>query len=236
MGLAVRIIPTLLKRGSQLVKGRRFSADRVVGHVLQAARIHQARGVDELCILDIDATPSGRGPDFEAIEELTRECFMPLTIGGGVRTLDEVDRLLRAGADKVAIKTAMFKNPRFLTACADRFGSQAVVAVLDEYAPYPLVRSTAAYLEGLGAGEILLTAVDQEGTMAGMDCYMIEEVARTVSVPVIAHGGCGTPQHALDAVRAGASAVAIGAMFQFTEETPQSVARYLKANGVEVRL
>ncbi len=131
MGLATRIIPTLLAKGTKLVKGRRFSADRVVGHVQQAARVHQARGVDELCILDVGATPAGRGPNFPLVEALTADCFMPLTVGGGVRTLNDIERLLRAGADKVLMKTAYQANFDFLDECTYRFGSQAIVVALD---------------------------------------------------------------------------------------------------------
>ena len=235
MGLAVRIIPTLLKRGQHLVKGKRFSADRVVGHVEQAARIHQARGVDELIILDVDATKNGKGPDFAAIESLTAKCFMPLTVGGGVRSIADVEDLLRAGADKVAIKTAYLKSPKFVMDCAVRFGSQAIVAAVDWGSCIGLsVRCS--ILAALGAGEILLTSIDREGTMEGYDIDIISEVARAVSIPVIAHGGCSGPEDMLKAIQAGASAVAAGALFQFTDHTPQSCARWLAEHGVEVRV
>lgn len=236
MGLAVRIIPTLLKRGPHLVKGRQFSADRVVGHVQQAARIHQARGVDELCILDIEATKKGRGPDFAAIEQLTAECFMPLTVGGGVRSVEDVERLLRAGADKVAVNTLWDANPDLFVSACDRFGSQAIVGVVDHRDDYVASLLRAQGMENYGAGELLVTSVEREGAMEGYDLKLISMVTFSCGVPVIAHGGCGTPQHALEAVRAGASAVAIGSMFLFTDETPASVARYLNDNGVEVRL
>lgn len=238
MGLAVRIIPTLLCRGNKLVKGRKFSADRIVGHVQQAARVHQARGVDELCILDVGATPEGRRPDFAAIEALTAGCFMPLTVGGGVRSLDDVDGLLRAGADRVVIKTAYQANFDFLDACAYRFGSQAIVVALDvrDEGRTPLVVDMAKDMERRGAGEILLTAMDREGTMEGYDLELIRAVSEAVDIPVIAHGGCSGPADMLAAIKAGASAVAAGALFQFTDHTPRSCARHLHEQGLEVRL
>jgi len=239
VGLAVRIIPTLLAKGSKLVKGKRFSADRVVGHVQQAARVHQARGVDELCILDVAATPEGRGPDFAAIEALTSACFMPITVGGGVRNVEDVKRLLDAGADKVAVKT----NLSALYGAAKRYGSQALVGVMDEYGcrdreayPHVLYDEVAQQLEGFGAGEILLTAIDREGTMEGYDLDMIHVVSEAVDIPVIAHGGCSGYEDMYCAIQAGASAVAAGALFQFTDCTPRGAAEYLAKRGVEVRL
>jgi imidazole glycerol-phosphate synthase subunit HisF len=235
VGLAVRVIPTLLAKGKQLVKGQRFNPNRVVGHVQQAARVHQARGVDELCILDVAATPTGRGPDFDAIEALTQNCFMPLTVGGGVSTLGDVERLLRAGADKVAIKSAYYADFDFLDACANRFGSQAIVIALDvkeERRNDRIVIDLARDIEARGAGEILLTAMDREGTMEGYDLALIHAVAHAVDIPVIAHGGCRSYQDMHAAIRAGASAVAAGALFQFTDATPRGAAEYLYMQGV----
>lgn len=232
MGLAVRVIPTLLADGPRLVKGRSFGPTRVVGHVQQAARLHQARGVDELVVLDVSVDRHDRGPDFAAVERLTAECFMPLAVGGGVRSVGDADGLLRAGADKVVVRTRVDALPGM----AARFGRQALIASLDhqerlsEYAP-----AQARHLERSGAGEILLTCVDREGTLQGYDLSTIEAVARAVDIPVIARGGCSGPADALAAVQVGASAVAIGALFQFTDETPASVARYLAEHGVEVR-
>jgi len=239
VGLAVRVIPTLLAKGKQLVKGQRFNPNRVVGHVQQAARVHQARGVDELCILDVGATPAGRGPNFDAIEALTSDCFMPLTVGGGVRNLHDVEHLLRAGADKVAIKSAYYDRFEFLDECSYRFGCQAIVGVLDvkdAHRADPTVRALAMDMENRGAGEILLTAMDREGTMEGYDLQLIHDVAHAVDIPVIAHGGCSGYADMLAAIHAGASAVAAGALFQFTDATPRGAAMYLAKNGIEVRL
>jgi len=245
--LATRIIPTLLKRGDALVKGKRFNGWRTVGHVEQAVRIHQARQVDELILLDIAATPEGRGPDLEAIDRLSDACFMPLTVGGGVRNVEDVRALLRAGADKVAVCSVVRESPDVIWHIAQRFGSQAVVAVMDEkegtawtnnasFCTGWLPQHLATKMEQAGAGEILLTSVDREGTMEGYDLDLISRVSSAVDIPVIAHGGCSGYADMLAAIKAGASAVAAGALFQFTDCTPRGAAEYLHANGVEVRL
>lgn len=252
--LAKRIIPTLLKRGRNLVKGQQFKSWRVVGHALQSVRTHNVRGVDELIFLDIGATPEGRGPDFDLVRELTEDFFSPVTVGGGVKSVSDVRRLLEAGADKVVICSAAMKKPSFIADCHDFFGSQCIVVSIDvkndmvwsdcgtnvmmKVNDGPAMSSVewAEGVEELGAGEILLTNIDYEGTMRGYDIDLIRRVTESVSIPVIAHGGCGNPQHMLEAIQAGASAVAAGAMFQFTDVTPKECAMYLQENGIEVRL
>lgn len=225
MSLAVRIIPTLLYRGDQLVKGKQFNAWRSVGHIEQAVRVMASRGVDEMVLLDIGATPEGRGPDFERVKRLTSYAFTPVTVGGGVRSVDDVRDLLAAGADKVAIKSAYEIIPQ----CVKRFGSQAIVQAIDIEWGVPFARATMA-------GEILLTSIDREGTMQGYDLDLIRAVSQAVDIPVIAHGGCSGPEDMLAAIKAGASAVAAGALFQFTDWTPRSCAEWLAENGVEVRI
>lgn len=262
MGLATRVIPTLLARGDVLVKGERFDSWRSVGHVLQAVKIHAARGVDELIVLDIAATPEGRGPNLALVEKLCDEMFTPVTVGGGVRNVEDVRDLLKAGADKVAINSAAVERSRLIRDCSYRFGRQAIVAAVDYRSvpcecgaphlavvthggtrgvsterheplhPFEWMRA----LEDLGAGEILLTCVDREGTMQGYDLGMLRAVTKPLMVPIIAHGGCGTYEHMREAIEAGASAVAAGAMFQFTDNTPKGAAAYLAKAGVEARL
>lgn len=243
MGLAKRIIPCLLHRGSTLVKGKQFAGDRSVGHVLQAARIHASRGVDELVILNIGATPAGQGPDFAMVRELTANNFTPIAIGGGIRSMEDVHALFESGADKIVIRTGAIANGSLLHDCARRFGSQAVVVAVDVRAgrvetlgagPGPV--QWCRDLANCGAGEILLTNVNQEGMMSGYDLGLIERVSKAVSIPVIAHGGCGQPQHMLEAIHFGADAVAAGSMFLFTDTTPADCARYLNQNGIEVRM
>lgn len=246
MGLARRVIPTMLVRGRTLVKGKRFQSWRSVGHAMQAARIHQERGVDELVILDIAATEEGRGPDLAMVEELTAKCFMPIAVGGGVRSVQHVKDLLRAGADKVVIGSGAIEVKNLLQDCCNAVGAQAIVASMDvkEGRVYGRcgTRSTnfhpvwwALRLAARGAGEILVTDVEREGTLEGYNLTLVQHVAAAVKVPVIAHGGAGIYAHMLEAVQAGADAVAAGAMFQFTDATPKGAAQYLARNGVEAR-
>lgn len=230
MGLAVRVIPTLLARGDQLVKGQRFDAWRSVGHVLQAARVHAKRGVDELVVLDIAATPEGRGPNLALVEKICEAMFTPVTVGGGVRSVQDVRDLLNAGADKVAIRTEV----NVIARAADKFGRQAIVAAVDYRDDETGVADRVRRIADMGAGEILFTAMDREGVMEGYDLERLREAA-SVDVPVIAHGGCGTYAHMREALEAGASGVAAGAMFQFTDSTPRGAAQYLARHGYETR-
>lgn len=249
MGLAHRVIPTILCRGRKLVKGKRFDSWRSVGLATQAVRIHQARGVDEIVLLDIGATPEGRGPDLKLVEELAEVLFAPLAVGGGIRTLKDVKALLRAGADKVVIGTA---GPDLVKEVADVVGRQAVVAAVDyrryedraascythcgktDIRVYPVL--WAKMMAEAGAGEILLTNIDREGTMDGYDIDTLERVRRAVSVPLVAHGGCSGYEDMARAVQAGANAVAAGSLFQFTDATPRGAAEYLHAHGIEARV
>ena len=254
MGLAVRIVPTLLYRGDQMVKGERFQSWRSVGHIEQGVRVMASRGVDEMILLDIAATPEGRGPDIERVRQLTSYAFTPITVGGGVRKVQDIDDLLRVGADKVAICSEAWsdRGESLLRKASNRFGSQAIVVALDvkqrrvttccgewPLDTLPTLAGIARQAEGAeycGAGEILLTAIDREGTMQGYDLDLIRAVSQAVDIPVIAHGGCSGYEDMVQAVRAGASAVAAGALFQFTDATPAEAARYLQAHGLEARV
>lgn len=238
MSLAIRVIPVMLCRGRSLVKGRNFINDRVVGHVLQAAKVHAARGVDELMILDVAATAECRGPDLAMIEELTDGCFIPVTVGGGVRSIEQIRALLRAGADKVLIGKAAYEfESTLVREATDSFGSQAIVVPVDHNSAMGGgAWFLAAEVAAQGAGEILLNNVARDGTMQGYDLDLIRAVSAAVPVPVIACGGCRDYADMVAAVEAGASAVAAGALFQFTESTPLEAAEYLKAHGKEARL
>jgi cyclase len=246
--LAKRIVPTLLVRGRTLVKGQKFDSWRSIGHALQGAKVHARRGVDELLILDIAATAENRGPDLDMVRELTDGCFIPVTVGGGVRSLGDIDALLRAGADKVAIGTGAIECMLELKDAPRRFGSQALVASLDwsdgmghircgtiGLSGGSSARAWAKHYESFGFGEILLSSIDRDGTMAGYDLELIREVAQAVSVPVIASGGCSGYPDMLEAFKAGADACAAGALFAFSDSTPKGAAQFLKANGIEVR-
>lgn len=253
MTLKTRIIPTLLWKNFGLVKGEAFDSWRRVGTVLPSIKVYNQREVDELILLDITATHEGREPDYDSIAEYSAECFVPLTIGGGVRTLDQIRLLLRAGADKVAINSAAYENPDLITESANRFGSQCIVMSIDArktaagaYECYShgasqptgrAVQQWAMEAERLGAGEILLTSVERDGTMQGYDLELISTVAAHVSIPVIASGGAG--QYAdfhLALHEGGASAVAAASIFHFTEQTPLEAKRYLSSRGIPVRL
>jgi imidazole glycerol-phosphate synthase subunit HisF len=250
--LKVRVIPTLLWKHFGLVKGVGFDSWRRVGPVLPAVKVYNHREVDELVLLDIVAQQRGDGPDFESIDEFGQDCFVPLTVGGGVDRIEQVQRLLRAGADKVCINTAAYSRPELITEIAKRHGVQSVVSSVD-------VRSDGAgewhcfthsgtratnlevtewvrELEGRGAGEILITSIDRDGSMSGYDLPLIEKLVSAVNIPVIASGGAGTYQHMVDAViQAGASAVAAASMFHFTEQTPAGAKDALSDAGVHVR-
>lgn len=245
--LAHRVIPTLLMKGETLVKGSRFQSWRSVGHVRQAVRVYQQRQVDEIILLDIAATPEGRGPDFALIESLAADSRCPMTVGGGVRSVEDVRQLLACGADKVAICTAA-REKDIIRATSDRFGSQAIVAALDAKwgscwthcgqsntfvgVDWVADRRFMHY----GAGEILLTSIDREGTLEGYDLDLIRSVSEAVSIPVIAHGGCSGYEDMANAIRAGASAVAAGALWHFTDSTPREAARYLNERGIKARV
>lgn len=246
--LAHRIIPSILCRGRQQVKGTKFDSWRSVGLAAQAVRIHNARGVDEICLLDVGATPEGRGPDLSLVEELSEVVFSPLSVGGGVRSVKDVRALLQAGADKVVIGTGVCEVEDLVRDCVDAVGSQAIVVAEDVgygdsvmihcgkkgYSHDPV--DFAQWAERAGAGEILLTSVDREGTMGGYDLDLIRRVSKAVGIPVIAHGGCRDYEDMVDAIHAGASAVAAGALFQFTDSTPLEAAKALREYGIEVRL
>lgn len=245
--LATRIIPSVLCRGRLLVKGERFNSWRTVGMAAQAVRIHQQRGVDELCLLDIGATPENRGPDLKMVEELSECCFSPLAVGGGVRTAQHVRDLLNAGADKVVIGTAAWEVPNLVREVADLVGCQAIVVAVDVRDHRVVVRcggqqidlnpvDYARAAEKCGAGEILLTSVENEGRMVGYDLDLIAEVSRAVGIPVIAHGGCSGGDDMAAAVKAGASACAAGALFQFTDTTPRDCADALNGYGIPARI
>ena len=248
VSLAKRIIPTLLCRGRQLVKGIGFDSWRSVGLAAQAVRIHSMRGVDELILLDITATAEGRGPDLDLVRELSEVCFMPLSVGGGIRNVADVRALLRAGADKVVVNSAAWEVDGLLDAIANEFGRQALVVSIDADEEHQVhIRSGkqpvgldavrwASVVAEHAAGEIMLNSVSRDGTMGGYDLDLISAVSTAVEVPVIAAGGAGTYEHLYQAIRNGADAVAAGAMFCFTDHTPKGAAEYLQARGVEVRV
>ena len=250
--LKVRVIPTLLWKQFGLVKGVGFDSWRRVGPVLPAIKVYNQREVDELILVDILAHDSDDELDFESIEEFGKDCFVPLTVGGGITRVDQVQRLLRAGADKVSVNTAAYSRPELVTEIARRHGIQCVVASIDvrgnaatgwqcfshagATATDREVVTWARELQDRGAGEILITSIERDGTMQGYDLPLIERVVAAVEIPVIASGGAGHYQHMVEAVtQAGASAVAAASMFHFTEQTPAGAKAALAEAGVPVR-
>lgn len=250
--LKVRVIPTLLWKQFGLVKGVGFDSWRRVGPVLPAVKVYNQREVDELVLVDIVAHLSSDDPDFESIDEFGQDCFVPLTVGGGITRIDQVQKLLRAGADKVSLNTSAYTRPELVTEIAMRHGAQCVVASIDvranadrgwmcfshagQQATGREVCEWARELESRGAGEILITSIERDGTFQGYDLALIETVVGAVKIPVIASGGAGNYQHMVDAVtQAGASAVAAASMFHYTEQTPAGAKAALAAAGVPVR-
>jgi cyclase len=224
--LRPRVIPCLLLSPSRggLVKTRRFRDPKYVGDPINAVRIFNDKEVDELMVLDIDATREGRGPNFELVEELAGECFMPLCYGGGIRTSEEAKTIFSLGVEKVALQSAFLRDPQMVRQVADHAGEQAVVVSLDierNWLGRERLRGARSrdWREALteavrsGAGEILLTSVEREGTLRGMDTQLIADASAMIDVPLIANGGAGSLADIQAAVKAGASAVAAGAFF-----------------------
>lgn len=250
--LKARIIPTLLWKHFGLVKGIGFDSWRRVGPVLPAIRVYNTREVDELVLLDIVAHEGSDDPDFESIDEFGKDCFVPLTVGGGITRIDQVQKLLRAGADKVSVNTHAFARPDFVSEIATRHGAQCVVCSIDVrksddgtyrcFSNAGTVQtghdpvSWAREMQDRGAGEILLTSIERDGTMSGYDLKLVESVAKAVSIPVIASGGAGNYQHMVDVIKeAGATAAAAASIFHFTEQTPAGAKAALSAAGIPVR-
>ena len=237
MSLAVRVIPCLDVDAGRVVKGINFQQLRDAGDPVELAKVYDAEGADELTFLDISASHEGRATTMEIVSRTAEQVFIPLTVGGGVGSVEDVDRLLRAGADKIAVNTAAIRHPQLVAEIADRFGSQVLVLSVDaRRAPGTGTGSgsgfevtthggrTSAGLDAiewavrateLGAGEILLNAMDADGTQDGFDLELIRKVRREVSVPVIASGGAGAVEHFAPAVEAGADAVLAATVFHF---------------------
>lgn len=227
-----RVIPCLLVRGNGLVKTRKFKEPVYVGDPINAMRIFSDKEVDEIVVLDIDASREGREPNYTLIEEMAGEAFMPMAYGGGIRNLGQVRRLIRLGIEKVVINTAATESTNVIREAADVFGSQAVVGAVDVkktlFGGYRVVTKSATVdakialdehiqqLVSAGVGEIFLNNVDRDGMMAGYDLHLLRSITQKVNVPVVACGGAGTVEHLSQAVsEGGASAVAAGSMFVF---------------------
>src|ERR687894_431890 len=254
MTVAVRVIPCLDVDAGRVVKGINFLDLRDAGDPVELARTYDAEGADELTFLDISASHEGRATTLEIVARTAEQVFIPLTVGGGIGSVEDVDRLLRAGADKVAVNTAALRRPELVAEIADRFGSQVLVLSVDarrgggtesgfEVTTHGGRRGTGidavgwtAHGQELGVGEILLNSIDADGTQAGFDLEMISAVRAVVTVPVIASGGAGDLTHFLPAVAAGADAVLAASVFHFGQLRIGEVKDGLWAAGVTVRL
>lgn len=244
-----RIIPSILTDGTSQVKGSQFVNWRTVGSVLQAVKVHAARDVDEILLLDVGASLQNRLISADLVSSVARSLRVPLAVGGGISGVEHVSTLLDAGADKVVIGSGAFEIEGLVAELAQVFGSQAIVCavdVFDDSGNSVAIRSgtvgiptgpleTALNLEAKGAGEILFQNVHRDGSMTGPDLPRIEELAAALSVPLIAGSGIGSGAHVLQVHQAGASAVSVGALFQFSQETPRSLKEFLAAAGVPVR-
>ena len=257
MGVAVRVIPCLDVDAGRVVKGVNFKELRDAGDPVEMARVYDAEGADELTFLDVTASSGERATMIDVVRRTAEQVFIPLTVGGGIRTPDDVDRMLRAGADKVGVNTAAIARPELLHEMSRRFGSQCIVLSVDarrvpdgerpqpsgyEVTTHGGRRSAgvdavewAARGQELGVGEILLNSMDADGTRAGFDLEMIEAVRKVVDVPVIASGGAGTVDHFTPAVRAGADAVLAASVFHFGTLRIGEVKDAMRTGGVEVR-
>jgi cyclase len=255
MGLAKRIIPCLDVDNGRVVKGVQFVDIRDAGDPVEIARRYDEQGADELTFLDITASHEDRETMIHVVEEVAGQVFIPLTVGGGIRKVEDIRCLLNAGADKVAINTAAVHNPEFVKEAAERFGSQCIVVAIDAKQVSDKPKRWEIFTHGgrkptgidaiewarkmvaYGAGEILLTSMDRDGTKKGFDLDLTNAISEAVSVPVIASGGVGNLEHLVEGVKQGhADAVLAASIFHFGEYTIEEAKRRMAANGIEVRL
>jgi cyclase len=246
-----RVIPCVLLKDWQLTKSVNFKEYRTIGHPKVTARVYNIRNVDELIVLDIDASSGDEEINYTTLKDIADECFMPLTLGGGVKSISDINSLLKIGADKVSINTVAIENPSFINEASKVFGSQCIVVSIDvlkvgdEYKVFNRnigvvedlnLISWAKKCENLGAGELLITSVERDGTERGYDIELISLLAREVSIPLIANGGAKDGNDCADALEKGADAVAMASIFHFSHQTPDSVKRSLQQRGFPVRL
>jgi imidazole glycerol-phosphate synthase subunit HisF len=248
--LARRIIPCLDVKDGRVVKGINFLSLRDAGDPVEQAAAYDAQGADEICYLDISAAPEGRSTMIDVVERTANEVFAPLTVGGGVRSVADAERLLEAGADKIAMNTAAIRDPALVERCAARFGTQAIVVAVDakrKDASWEVFSHGGRTPEGLdalawckriaelGGGEILLTSMDRDGTGQGYDTALVTAVTSSVSIPVIASGGVGVLEHLALGLEAGADAVLAASIFHFGQHTIGEAKAYLASRGLEIR-
>jgi cyclase len=244
-----RVIPCVLLKDWQLVKSIAFGSFRTIGHPTSTARIYNARNVDELIVLDIDASLYGNEINTEIITDIANECFMPLTIGGGINTINDIYTVLRAGADKVSLNSVALDNLDFIKQASGVFGSQCIICSIDvknvegRYRAFNKKKGLididpldlAKQYQSCGAGEILLTSVDCEGSNNGYDLELIKLFKDQLNIPIILNGGMGKPDDAVQAIKNGADAVAAAYIFHFSQWTPNDIKSALFENNIPVR-
>lgn len=251
MTFPVRIIPCLDVTGGRVVKGVNFVDLIDAGDPIEQARAYDAQGADELCFLDITATSDNRGILYDMVDRVAQHCFMPFTVGGGVRELADIRSLLLAGADKVSINSAAVSRPEFVREAAEKFGAQCIVVAIDakkvrdekwEIFTHGGRKPTgldavewARRMADLGAGELLVTSMDRDGTKAGFDVELIKRIAAVTRVPIIASGGVGTLEHFAEGARAGATGLLAASVFHFGQFTIRQVKEALSHEGIAVR-
>ncbi|MEI7752470.1 MAG: imidazole glycerol phosphate synthase cyclase subunit [Candidatus Omnitrophota bacterium] len=244
-----RVIPVVLLDGYSVLKTIQFKTRRNLGNPITVARIYNTRNIDELILLDIDASKQQRQIDYFTIEDVASECFMPLTVGGGLSSCSHIENVLKRGADKVAINTAALKDPSFIREASAHFGAQCIVVSVD------VIQSDGCYkicshslgtverelldwckqIEGLGAGEIFLNSVDRDGMMNGYDTELIRQVSSVIKIPLISCGGAGKSADLASAIQSGASASAAASLFHFTKYTPEECRASMRAAGLPAR-
>ena len=251
--LKVRIIPCLDVKNGKVVKGTKFVNLKYAGDPVKQAQIYDKQGADELCFLDITASSDKRNILYNVVKKTAQKCFMPLTVGGGVRSIKDIRKLLLCGADKVSINTAAIKNPNLIKESSKKFGNQCIVVAIDakkikrnkwEIFTHGGRKKTgidaikwAKKMEKFGAGEILLTSMDKDGTKLGFDLELTKKISNELNIPVIASGGVGNIKHLIDGIKVGkASAVLAASIFHFGKYTVKQVKLKMKQKGIAVRI
>ena len=251
--LKIRIIPCLDVKNGKVVKGTKFINLKYAGDPVKKAQIYDKQGADELCFLDITASSDKRNILYNVVKKTAQKCFMPLTVGGGVRSVQDIRKLLLCGADKVSINTAAIKDPRLIKKSSSKFGNQCIVVAIDakqikknkwEIYTHGGRKKTgidaikwAKKMESFGAGEILLTSMDKDGTKSGFDLELTKKISNSVNIPVIASGGVGNIQHLVDGIKIGkASAVLAASIFHYGKYTLRQVKNKMRQKGIAVRI
>ena len=248
----IRIIPTILFNESNTLKGKAFSSWRIVGNLKQSIKVYSLREVDELIILDISASKFNKEINLKLIDEIADECFMPLTVGGGIRSLNDIEKVLKAGADRVSINTSSIRNKNFLHDAIRVYGSQCIVVSVDyknNYGKKEVFKESGTKSTGIelknylkeinkyNPGEVLLTSIDHDGMMLGYDLDTLSLANKILDAPVIASGGCGSYDHMYKVIKkCKISALAASSIFNFTEKTPLEAKNFLKKKGIKVRI